>query len=196
MKKLSSQYWNQRYINQETQWDLGQVSTPLKTYIDQLSDTSIKILIPGAGNGHEVEYLFSQGFKNIYVLDISQIALSRLTKLIPDFPEGQIICTDFFQFNSKFQFDLILEQTFFCALNPKLRVKYVNKMSQLLKSRAKLVGVMFNFPLTENGPPFGGNETEYRNLFQTEFLIEKMEPCFNSDGNRQGKELFVMFRKP
>lgn len=195
MIKLSSEYWNKRYLNQEIQWDLGTVSTPLKTYIDQIKDKSIAILIPGAGNGHEVEYLFQRGFKNIMVVDISEIALKNLHQRIPNFPKEQLIRADFFNFKPKFQFELILEQTFFCALDPKLRETYVLKSFKLLKPKSKIVGVMFNFPLTESGPPFGGSASEYQNLFQEKFFIDKNEPCLNSDVNRQGKELFVVFTK-
>ena len=44
------EYWSQRYVEGRTGWDLGSPSQPLKAYIDQLEDTSIKVLIPGAGN--------------------------------------------------------------------------------------------------------------------------------------------------
>ena len=33
---LSADYWNERYLNNASQWDLGTVSPPLKKYIDQL----------------------------------------------------------------------------------------------------------------------------------------------------------------
>jgi len=195
MQTLSSEYWNKRYQNNEIQWDLGKVSTPLKAYIDQLGDKSIKILIPGAGNGYEAEYLFKKGFENVYVVDVSRIALKNLNRRVPGFPKEQLINSDFFEFQVKSGFDLILEQTFFCALKPKLRTDYVLKTYALLKKKAKIVGLMFDFPLTEKGPPFGGSIAEYEALFRPKFQIDKMEPCFNSDTSRQGKELFVMFTK-
>jgi len=195
MQTLSSEYWNKRYQNNEIQWSLGKVSTPLKAYIDQLGDKSIKILIPGAGNGYEAEYLFKKGFENVYVVDVSRIALKNLNRRVPGFPKEQLINSDFFEFQVKSGFDLILEQTFFCALKPKLRTDYVLKTYALLKKKAKIVGLMFDFPLTEKGPPFGGSIAEYEALFRPKFQIDKMEPCFNSDTSRQGKELFVMFTK-
>ena len=54
---LNSNYWQTRYLNAETGWDLGKVSPPLQAYIDQLSSQNLKILIPGAGNAYEAEYL-------------------------------------------------------------------------------------------------------------------------------------------
>ncbi len=45
-------YWTNRYKIESTGWDIGYASTPLKEYIDQLSDKTIRILIPGAGNAY------------------------------------------------------------------------------------------------------------------------------------------------
>ena len=50
MKHLSPDYWETRWQNNETGWDIGYVSPPLKRYFDDLPDKSIKIFIPGAGN--------------------------------------------------------------------------------------------------------------------------------------------------
>ena len=58
--KFDKKYWQDKYINQHTGWDIGYISTPIKEYIDQLSDKSLKILIPGAGNAHEAAYLYKK----------------------------------------------------------------------------------------------------------------------------------------
>ena len=63
---LSAKVWDDRYKNNDIGWDLGEVSTPLKTYFDQLENKELKILIPGGGNSYEAVYLFQQGFKNVY----------------------------------------------------------------------------------------------------------------------------------
>ena len=193
MSKSDKEFWNNKYLNNEDGWDLGEVSPALRAYIDQLKDKSIKILIPGAGRSYEAEYLFNNGFTNIYVIDISPIAVEELKKRAPKIPHEQIICDDFFQL--KDQYDLILEQTFFCAINPNLRSKYAEHCNQLLKKGGKIAGLMFNFPLTETGPPFGGCVEEYQNLFSTNFVIDIMEPSTKSIDKRDGRELFVKMIK-
>ena len=70
MMNLNKAFWDNKYTNEKLGWDIGYISTPLKSYIDQLADKNLKILIPGAGNGYEVEYLFNSGFTNIHVVDI------------------------------------------------------------------------------------------------------------------------------
>ncbi len=190
---LSQEYWNDRYLQHQTGWDIGTVSTPIKEYIDQLSDKHISILIPGGGNSYEALYLLELGFTDITVIDIAPIVTETLRIQTDRYKSHiKIITGDFFEFNGAY--DLILEQTFFCAIDPALRNQYVTKMSELLKPQGKLVGVLFNRSF-EGGPPFGGNETEYRALFSSTFHHIRMEPCYNSIGPRSGSELFVMMSR-
>lgn len=190
--RLDEQFWTNKYTHQEVGWDIGYVSTPLKTYFDQIQNTQLKILIPGAGNAYEAEYLWQNGFKNVYVADISETPLASFSKRLPDFPKEQLLHQDFFQLEA--QFDLIVEQTFFCALNPILRQAYVEKMQKLLSSDGKLVGLLFNAPLFTDRPPFGGNKDDYAKLFNPFFKIELMEEAYNSIVPRSGKELFIKLR--
>lgn len=186
-------FWDNKYRNNDTGWDIGYVSTPIKEYIDQLPDKLVKILIPGGGNSYEAEYLFNNGFKNVYVVDISPIPLENFKKRVPSFPEENLLNLDFFNLNETY--DLILEQTFFCALDPKLRKAYVDKMHSLLRPNGRLVGLLFTFPLTEDGPPFGGNKAAYKSLFGKKFTIKTMEVAYNSIPPRQGNELFIKLEK-
>lgn len=190
---LNRDFWENRYATSQTGWDIGAVSTPIKSYIDQLENINLTILIPGAGNAYEAEYLFKNGFKSVTVIDIAGKPLQNLKVRVTEFPKNQLIQTDFFDFDG--QFDLIIEQTFFCALHPSLREKYVLKMNQLLKSKGKIVGLLFDFKLTEDGPPFGGSFDEYQSLFEPFFTVKKMERCHNSIPPRQGNELFFIFEK-
>lgn len=191
--KLDEYYWNTRYQANDIGWNIGYPSTPIKTYIDQLNDKSIKVLIPGSGNSYEAEYLWENGFKNIYVLDIAKRPLDNFKRRVPDFPNAQLLHLNFFDLD--ISFDLILEQTFFCALNPVLRTKYTQKMYELLRHNGKLVGLLFDFELTEQGPPFGGSRAEYINIFEPFFDIKVLEASTNSIKPRNNKELFFIFEK-
>lgn len=182
-------YWNHRYLSGETGWDLGEVSPPLKAYFDQLEDKALKILIPGGGNSHEAEYLYRKGFKNVYVCDIATVPLRNLKDRVPEFPEEQLLHLNFFDLED--EFDLIVEQTFFCAINPEERTSYILQTRKLLKPNGKLVGLLFNIPLNEDRPPFGGSRQEYMQLFGTQFEIDIMETAFNSIAPRSGNELFI-----
>ena len=189
---LSHNYWNNLYLKNEFKWDLGAISSPLKTYIEQLNNKDLKILIPGAGNSYEAEFLFSNGFKNVVVLDFAEEPLENIKKRLPNFPNQQLIKQNFFDHQG--QYDLIIEQTFFCAINPSLRKQYAQHMKQLLKPEGKLVGLLFNDVLNIDKPPFGGNKKEYQDLFASLFQIITLETAYNSVKPREERELFVIFK--
>src|SRR5690554_3722073 len=130
MTDIDELYWLERCENSETGSDIGYASTTIAEYIDQLEDTNLKILIPGCGNAYEGEYLINKGFRNTYVIDIAPGAFKNLKNRFPDFPEENMILGDFFEHSKKY--DLIIEQTFFCALSPRLRRAYSEKMYSLL----------------------------------------------------------------
>ncbi|MGB0390985.1 MAG: methyltransferase domain-containing protein [Salibacteraceae bacterium] len=183
-------YWTTRWNNKETGWDIGHVSTPLKAYFDQLIDKELHIVIPGAGNAYEAEYLHSLGFKNVFVVDLSQKALDSFYSRVPSFNSEHLICEDFFNLKAN-QFDLMVEQTFFCALHPSERPAYCNKAAKILKPNGKLIGLLFQVPLFEDHPPFGGKKEEYLPLFSNHFEVELMETAHNSIGPRANNELFI-----
>jgi len=190
---LSGEYWSSRYANEMTGWDLGTVSPPLKRIIDEQGDKSIKLLIPGAGNAHEAEYLHRQGYTNVYVCDISQSPLQNLLERCPDFPKDHLLHQDFFQLEG--QYDLILEQTFFCAINPELRPAYAKKVKALLSQGGQLRGVMFDVVFPFNGPPFGGSRAVYTNLFDQYFSSVEFTECRDSIGPRMSNEVEVRLVK-
>ena len=190
---LDNQYWNNRYVENEFSWDLGEISEPLKHYFDQLNDRTLKILIPGAGNAHEAEYLFKAGFINVYILDFAEEPIRLFKKRNPLFNTEHLVCENFFE--HKGQYDLIIEQTFFCAINPILRKAYAEQMNKLLKPNGKLVGLLFNDVLNTEHPPFGGNKAEYLPYFENLFTSKVFEPCYNSVKPRADRELFINFEK-
>ena len=190
---LNQDFWENKYKANKIGWDLGEVSPPLKAYFDQLENKNLKILIPGGGNSYEAEYLFKQGFMNVYVVDVSKIPLENLKKRVPKFPDSQLIHANFFDLENTF--DLIIEQTFFCAINPSLREKYALKMKELLHKKGKLVGLLFDAQLNEDHPPFGGNKKEYLKYFQPYFSVDIFTECYNSYPNRVGMELFIKLEK-
>ena len=190
-KKIDQDYWDNLYKTKEVGWDIGYPSPALRNYIDQLSDKSIRILIPGCGNAYEAEYLLRNGFHHVTLIDIAPQLTTALMAKFENHPgiKPRIITGDFFELHG--QFDLILEHTFLSALQPTLRIAYTKKMHELLTPNGKLVGVLFGKHFEEDGPPFGGSIEEYRDLFRDNFDICVLEPCYNSIERRAGSEVFI-----
>ena len=187
--ELDANYWATRYATSETGWDLGGPSTPLKEYLDQRTNKELRILIPGGGRAYEAEYAHRLGFRNVFVIDLTEAPFVDLLARCPDFPKEHLIIGDLFAHESRY--DLILEQTFFCAIDPALRPKYVEHMHRLLEPGGHLVGVLFDSVPNPVGPPFGGSEEEYHALFKPYFPEVSFERCNNSIAPRAGRELWL-----
>ena len=190
---MDQSFWDKKWLERETGWDVGYTSPPIEDFLKNYPNKNAKILIPGCGNAHEAVFLQQEGFTNITILDIAPKAVEILQEKFQDNPEIKVICGDFFTHEG--QYDLMIEQTFFCAIMPELREKYVSKSSSLLKNGGKIIGVLFDTQFEKQGPPFGGNSTEYTTLFEDFYDLKTLEKCYNSIPERQGKEVFVHFIK-
>jgi len=185
MPEDEGSYWDQRWREGDTGWDIRGVSPPLQQYFQQITDKSIAILIPGCGNAYEAAWLLDHGFTNVTLLDIAPTVTQRLREKL----SIKILTADFFDHNG--QYDLIVEQTFFCALEPARREAYIQQTYNLLRPGGKLVGLLFDrdFP---GGPPYGGHKPEYQNLLEKRYLVKTLAPCYNSIPPRAGTELFFI----
>lgn len=193
---LDRTFWEARYLDGTDGWDLGAPSTPLKTFIEGLTDKDLRILTPGCGRAWEGQLLHRLGFRNVWLMDLTGEPFKDVLRQCPDFPQEHLLTGDFFAHSGSY--DLILEQTFFCALDPALRSAYVRKMHELLAPGGRLVGVLFDDPQPgkdPNGPPFGGSRKEYQHLFAATFSKVTIEPCHNSIPPRAGREVWIDVRK-
>jgi thiopurine S-methyltransferase len=186
-------YWDGLYETGNTGWDIGYISTPLKEYIDQIENKSLKILVPGAGNGYETEYLYKNGFTNVFYNDFSTLAIENFKKRCPLFPEQFILNHDFFSLPD--HFDIIFELAFFTSFAPEKREELSKKIYALLNPGGKYVGVFFNHVFGEEYPPFGAIKENYLELVKGMFRIKTFETAYNSIKPRAGRELFFIFEK-
>ena len=184
----TSEFWDDKYREGRTGWDIGYASPALMHHCSEVS-TQTAILIPGAGNAHEWIALKALGFKDVTVLDISKLPIEALRLAYPD-QVDQIVLGDFF--NHTKRYDLILEQTFFCALDPSMRSEYLRKAHDLLEINGQLVGLLFDRNFSDDGPPFGGSIEEYTELFSAHFDSFEIRPCLNSIPERMGSEAFFV----
>lgn len=191
-KVPTKEFWNARWQQQQTGWDIGHAAPALTRFTDAFSSKDGAVLIPGCGNAYEAQHMLDTGFTNLTLIDIAPVLVQRLQAQFRDKPQIQVICGDFFELQGRY--DLILEQTFFCALTPDLRPHYVQKMHELLAPDGILTGLLFDRGF-EQGPPFGGHKAEYERLFHPYFAILEMDTCLQSIEPRQGSELFFRVKK-
>ncbi|WP_293299213.1 methyltransferase domain-containing protein [Pedobacter sp. UBA4863] len=186
---LDQNYWDQRWQSRQTAWDIGMAAPAITQYMQQYPNKNAAILIPGCGNAYEAEWLLKNGFTNITLIDIAPKAVEVLKAKFAGHPEVKVLLADFFEHQG--QYDLMIEQTFFCAIAPAKRKAYAKKASTLLKAKGKIIGLLFNKDFNQPHPPFGGNISEYSAVFEPYFSLKTMHPCTNSITPRAGTEVFI-----
>jgi thiopurine S-methyltransferase len=187
------EYWDKEYGKERLGWDIGYVSPPLEDYFNQLQNKEIKILIPGAGNAYEAEFLYQKGFKNTFALDFSEKAVDSFLKRFPDFPRENMLVENYFEHQNTY--DIIIEQAFFTSFPIEYRNDYAQKTHQLLKKGGKLVGLWFTHQFNNPFPPYGGTKEEYEALFGKYFQFKTFDIAYNSIKPRKGREFFIIMQK-
>ena len=190
-------YWSGRYSAGRTEWDVGAITPPLREYFIQLGPPdSRRILIPGAGNSYEAEYLHNLGFTQVSIIDVATEPINAFSVRVPSFPKEHLLLQDFFTLPTNPPCDLIVEQTFFCALPPNQRAAYAQKCAHLLRKGGTLMGVLFDADFgPRQEPPFGGSRAEYQTYFAPYFDFVHFDTAYNSIKPRQGRELFICLKK-
>lgn len=190
---LDQSYWEAQWQSQKIGWDIGYAAPAIVDYMAQYPNKNAAILIPGCGNAYEAAHLVANGFTNITLLDISPKAVDLLKEQFANVPQVKILCADFFEHEGKY--DLIIEQTFFCAIPPNRRKEYAMKMASLLNENGRIIGVLFDRKFERQGPPFGGCPCEYKPIFDAHFTIKTMKECYNSIPPRASSEVFINLLK-
>jgi len=192
-----SSFWEHRYEKGEIGWDLG-AETPVFTAISEKLKPG-KVCILGCGNGYDAISFSKKGF-SVTAVDFAktpinnlQIAANSLSLSI------ETIKKDIFDLIPDYssQFDYIIEQTCFCAIDPRKRQQYGNLVHDLLKVGGKLIGLWMPLDkdIIDGGPPFGVKENEVKKLFSKKWKVT--EDCFPTESieARKGREKLIVFEK-
>ena len=194
----SSDFWNDCYDKNDTGWDLGGTTPIFVDWCNNLN-TKRKICIPGSGNGYDALYFADMGHQ-VTTIDFAEEPIKKLKKQSKiNNLNINIIQKDIFDLGQEFhnKFDYIVEYTCYCAIDPKMRNKYIDVMYNLLKAGGEFVGILFplNKNLSEGGPPFGVNLNKTINQFSNKFKLIDSAIHPLSIEPRKGNEQFVRFIK-
>jgi methyl halide transferase len=203
-KDPDAAFWAELYRTGDTGWDQGGPSPGL---VDFLRDhvgahgrapllRAGRALVPGCGHGHDARALAAADFE-VLGLDVVEHAVREATRLAEE--EGldnlRFERADFLDLPTPFRgpYDVIFENTFFCAIDPEQRERYVEIAADLLKPAGYLLGVFYNIQ-PETGPPFGATRDELIERFETRFRLV-LDRVPRSIARREGKELLMLWRR-
>lgn len=193
---LSPLFWEQRYQEGRTGWDLGEPAPP---FVQLLAGANAPqpgtMAVLGSGRGHDALLFADRGF-DILGFDVAPSAIAAATQLAQErHLSARFQQQDIFSLETDFagQFDYVLEHTCFCAIAPALRPAYVRLVHTLLRPHGELIALFWahNKP---SGPPFGATVAELQTLFTPYFDAIAFEPATNSVASRQHEEYLVRYR--
>ena len=195
-KGYSRNDWQRHYDDNDLGCDLGQVAPPFVKLLESNIIIPGKTLVPGCGRGHEVIYLAENGF-SVTAVDYSLGAVDYLRQAAQQRKlDCEILHIDFFDLNSSYDgvFDLLIEQTFFCAISPDQRNLYVATVARILRKGGIFVGLFYNTG-QEGGPPFNTTQEDIIKHFSELFKIRNLSKVKNSAKQRKDKEILGVFVK-
>ena len=190
-----SDFWSERYQKAETGWDLAAPSPVFVDLLPRMKMPKSRILVLGCGAGHDAHFFAQQGHL-VTAVDFSAEALARAEMNYGKPSTLQWHHADVFNLPKDWQgsFDLVVEHTCYCAIEPNQRNALVQVWRKMLHEQGQLLGVFFAMD-PQPGPPFGGSEWEVRQRLQKPFQFLIWNRWQKSAGGRSGKELAVLARR-
>tara|TARA_Y100001968_G_scaffold301724_1_gene314305 strand:- start:185 stop:1177 length:993 start_codon:yes stop_codon:yes gene_type:complete len=194
----SSLFWNNRYLDGNTKWDIGKSTPIVSDYLKNKQSSFGKVCVLGCGNGYDAME-FAKYNNDVYAVDFSEQAIKNLKKIsIKNNLILNLINEDIFKLDCKYldYFDLIFEYTCFCAIDPARRKEYFDLSYKILNDNGLLFGIFI--PLdkeTNDGPPFRVSIKEIEKLIQGKF---KILDDFYSDlsiDKRKNREKVLILKK-
>lgn len=188
-------WWTNLYRTDEAGWELGREHSALAETLPQLKLNRAKILVLGAGAGHDAAFLARQGHL-VTAVDFSDEAINRMKDVYGSIESLQIHKSDIFKLPDSWagKFDMVFEHTCYCAISPEKRNTLVKLWSKFLAPQGHLLG-MFFVNEKRMGPPFGGSEWELRERLKSSFEFMYWTRWRLSVDKRKAKELLIYARK-
>ena len=191
-------YWEESYQSGKIGWDIGEPTPIFKNWI-QSKTNPLSICILGAGNGWDALH-FSKLRHIVTAVDFTEGAVKNMNDSAQSLRLSlNVLHLDIFDLSQHFyqDFDVVLEYTCFCAIDPTRRKDYIEMVKHILKPEGELVGLLFPIDKNPNddGPPFGVDLNDTILLFSRYMKLLKKEIPQLSIERRKGREVFVIFRK-
>lgn len=182
------EFWDTRFRDGVTPWDAGGAPLRLKEWLRDRPQR-LRVLIPGAGTGHEAGLFAEQGH-DVLAIDFSDAAIAAARG------RGyRVVKADFFAYGES-GFDLVYERAFLCALPRRRWPEWGKRMAELVRPGGELAG-FFYMDDNERGPPFGVSEQTLQELRADAFELTETEPIPPGQSLPvfRGREIWQVWRR-
>ncbi|MBI4576573.1 MAG: methyltransferase domain-containing protein [Planctomycetes bacterium] len=189
-------FWQGHYVRGETDWDKGGPAPPLVSLAARGVLRGRSLVVVGCGYGHDALHFARLGYE-VTGLDLVEEAVAgadaraQTAAVSCRFVRADVLDPPV-AFHGRF--DLWLEHTFYCAIDPARRDDYVKAAHLLLRPGGTLFGLFYHHGRA-GGPPFDTDEGDLRRRFPPCFELESVERPVDSFPSRAGAELLVRMRR-
>ncbi len=189
-------FWEQRYLDENTPWDRGEVSPALRHWLATGVLQLGRILVPGCGRGYEVVELAQRGFE-VVAIDTAPAAVASLERRLDEARvAAEVICADLLEWEPAREFDAIYEQTCLCAMAPSVWPGYSHLLGEWLRTGGSLCA-LFMQTGQPGGPPYHCDVTTMHELFNDTHWQWASLPPVPVPHESGIRELgYVLYRRP
>jgi len=159
-------FWEEIYQGGRAGWDLTGPTPVFRRLLAGSQFAPGRIIVLGAGRGHDARELARQGFA-VTAVDFAADAVRDMRALADPHAPVEVLQADLFELPRALDgaFDYVLEYTCFCAIDPSRRAEYADLVARLLKRGGHYLDLAFPLDGRAGGPPFAVSVAEILNLF-------------------------------
>lgn len=192
----SARKWELDYEHKTDGWDLGGPTPAFKRLALSGGFKPGKMIVLGAGRGHDAREFARHGFQ-VTAVDFASQAVREMQLLADPAAPVDILQHDIFRLPLAMDnsFDYLLEYTCFCAIDPTRRADYADLVTRLLRPGGLYIDLAFPLDGRVGGPPFAVSVTQVVRLFEERgFKLIARETPIDSVAARRGKEELLIFQ--
>ena len=200
MKSVSNpKFWNKRYLENNTKWDIGTSTPILIDYLKKKKDQIGKVCVLGCGNGYDA-LEFSLYGNDVFAVDFAEEPLKNLkSRSNKKNLVINLVNEDIFNLSKRYNnfFDLVYEYTCFCAIEPLRREEYFDVVYKILRKGGLLFAIFIPLDkdLSEDGPPFGVDIKQIISQTSKKFKIIENRFSSLSIEPRKDREKLLILKK-
>lgn len=191
----TSKMWSHIYQTEEPRWDLGAAHPAFVSILPQIKLPKSRIAVLGCGRGHDAAFLAEAGHF-VTAFDFSDEAISAAKEKYSHIKNLTFVKADAFKLPEKYYgaFDVVVEHTFYCAVDPERRSEVMRVWKKLLIPNGFMLGIFFVM-FKRIGPPWGGSEWELRRRFEKDFRFLYWTRWHLSPSGREHREIVIYAQK-
>jgi SAM-dependent methyltransferase len=157
--------WDARFRGGQTPWERRGLHPAAADWMTAgFLPAGASVVVPGCGRAPEVAAFAAAGLE-VIAADLSPTAIAwQRERLAEAGVRARLIEGDILAWRPDTPVDLVYEQTFLCAIPPRLRESYEQALVQWLKPGGRLLA-LFMQKTERGGPPYGCALPAMRSLF-------------------------------